>query len=162
LISGSVTTGPDAPIVGRAASDPEPRLRRTNTSERVAIAVRQQTRRLWAGIVVLVVALGGTAAAMLIRNERQSAASQAGIEKLVEQNESITRSFQERLRDGDTALANRMGRVNDSLVEALRQSKNAAQIAVAVSALRRNHDLQRQITQMDFTAISNANDPAVV
>jgi len=155
-----VTTGPEAP---REESDLaiEPKLRRTNTSERVAIAVRQQTRRLWTAIVALVVVLGGTAA-MFIRSARQSAASQAEIAQLIEQNESITRSFQQRLREGDTALANRMGHVNDSLVQALRQAKNATQMAEAEAALRKNHDLQQQITQMDFTTISTANDPAIV
>jgi S1-C subfamily serine protease len=160
-LSASVTTAPETPRDPSHIA-PEPKLRRTNTSERVAVAVRQQTRRLWTAIVVLVVVLGGTAAAMFIRNARQSAAAQAKIAQLVEQNASITRSFQERLRNGDTVLANRMGHVNDSLVQALRQAKNTTQMAEAEAALRKNHDLQQQITQMDFTAISTANDPAVV
>src|SRR5262249_36818048 len=133
-----------------------------DTAERVRVAVRYQTRWLWAAIVVIVVVLGGTAAAMFIRNARQAAASRAEIAKLVEQNVAITRGFQEQLRDGDTALANRMGHINDSLVEALRRAKNTTQMAEAEAALRKNHDLQRQITQMDFTTISTANDPAVV
>jgi S1-C subfamily serine protease/pSer/pThr/pTyr-binding forkhead associated (FHA) protein len=165
LTAMSVTTGPEAPHAARGASSDlgaNQELRRTNTTERIAIAVRQQTRRLWTAIVVLVVALAGTAAAMAIRTARQSAASQAEIARLVEQNESITRGFQERLRDGDTALANRMAHVNDSLVRALRQATNATQMAAAEAGLRKNHDLQRQITKLDFTAISTANDPAVV
>jgi S1-C subfamily serine protease len=135
---------------------------RPNTGERVAIAVRAQTRRLWLALAVIVVVLGGAAAAVFIRSARQAAASQAEIARLLEQNETITKSFQERLRQGDTAIANRMRHVNDSLVEALRRAKNAAQMAVAEAALRKNHDLQRQITAMDFTSISSANDPAVV
>jgi len=135
---------------------------RPNTGERVKIAVRAQTRRLWFALAVIVVVLGGAATTMFIRSARQAAASQAEIARLLEQNETITKSFQERLRQGDTAIANRMRHVNDSLVDALRRAKSAAQMAEAEAALRKNHDLQRQITAMDFTSISSANDPAVV
>jgi S1-C subfamily serine protease len=165
-----------APVVSNApaqpaasAAPPSPRAQRPsgakprrNTAERVAIAVREQTRRLWFAIVVIVLALGGTTAAIFIRGARQTAAANDAIAKLLEQNDLITKSFQERLRAGDTAIANRMRHVNDSLVQALRRAKSAAQMAEAEAALRKNHDLQRQITELDFTAISSANDAAVV
>ena len=135
---------------------------RRNTAERVRIAVAQQTRRLWLAIVAIVLVLGGTAAAIFIRGTRQTAASRAEIGKLLEQNETITRTFQAQLRAGDTAIANHMRHINDSLVQALRRAKSTAQMAEAEAALRKNHDLQRQITEMDFTTIATANDPAVV
>jgi S1-C subfamily serine protease len=133
-----------------------------DTSERIRVAVREQTRRLWIALMGIVVVLGGTATTIFIRSSRREAASKAEIVKLLETNETITRSFQDRLRQGDTLIANRMRRVNDSLVQALKQAKSSAQMAEAETALRRNHDLQRQITDMDFSAISAANDPAVV
>lgn len=135
---------------------------RRNTAERVAIAVREQTRRLWVALLVIIVVLGGTAATLFMRSSRQAEASRLAITKLLEANDAITKSFQDRLRAGDTALANRMRHVNDSLVQALRQAKSTAQMAEAEAALRKHSDLQRQITEMDFTAISAANDPAVV
>jgi len=133
-----------------------------DTNERIRVAVRQQTRRLWIALIGIVLVLGGTATTIFIRSSHQEAASKAEIAKLLETNETITKSFQDRLRQGDTLIANRMRRINDSLVQALKQAKSSAQMAEAEAALRRNHDLQRQITDMDFTAISTANDPAVV
>ncbi len=140
----------------------EPDLPRRNTAERIRLAVRAQTRRLWLALVAIVLVLGGTATTIFIRSTRQEAASKAEIAKLLETNETITKSFQEQLRQGDTVIANRMRHINDSLVQALKQAKSSAQMAEAEAALRRNHDLQRQITDMDFSAISAANDPAVV
>src|SRR5262249_35671499 len=134
---------------------------RQNTAERVQIAVAKQTRFLRVAIAVIVLVLGGTAAAIYIRSTRQTAASHAEIAKLLEQNDAITKSFQDQLK-GDTAFANRMRLINDSLVQAVRQAKSTAQMADAEAALRKNHELQRQITSMDFTAIAKANDPAVV
>lgn len=162
---------PPAPIAAKAAtpSDFTATIRRQSnvpagkdTNERIRVAVRQQTRRLWIALIGIVVVLGGTATTIFIRSSRQEAASKAEIAKLLETNETITKSFQDRLRQGDTLIANRMRRINDSLVQALKQAKSSAQMAEAEAALRRNHDLQRQITDMDFTAISTANDPAVV
>jgi S1-C subfamily serine protease len=134
---------------------------RRNTAERVQIAVAEQTRLFRVAIVVIVLVLGGTAAAIYVRSARQNSASQAEIAGLLEQNDAITKSFQEQLK-GDTAFANRMRRINDSLVQAVREAKSTAQMADAEAALRKNHELQRQITSMDFTAIARANDPAVV
>ena len=124
--------------------------------------MRQQTRRLWFALVAIVLVLGGTATTIFIRSSHQAAEAKAEIAKLLDANESITKSFQERLRQGDTVIANRMRHINDSLVQALKQAKSTAQMAEAEAALRRNHDLQRQITSMDFSTISSANDPAVV
>jgi S1-C subfamily serine protease len=175
IISGRMATPADwkatadssRPPPARALAEPADQQApakkpRPNTAERVAMAVRAQTRRLWIAIVAIVVVLGGSAAALYVRSARQTAASQAKIATLLEQNEAITKSFQERLRQGDTAIANRMRHINDSLVQALRQATSAAQMAEAEAALRKNHDLQRQITEMDFTTIAMANDPAVV
>src|SRR5262249_27205350 len=79
---------------------------RRNTAERVQIAVAEQTRLFRIALVVIVLVLGGTAAAIYVRSARQKAASQAEIAKLLEQNDAITKSFQEQLK-GDTAFANR-------------------------------------------------------
>jgi S1-C subfamily serine protease len=135
---------------------------RGDTTERVAVAVRQQTRGLRLALVATIVVFGAIAATLFFRSARQSDASRAEIARLLEQNETITKSFQARLRSGDTAIANRMRHINDSLVDALRRARSAAQMAEAEAALRKNHDLQRQITDMDFTSIATANDPAVV
>jgi S1-C subfamily serine protease len=154
---GRWATGDGTANHGTTAADKP----RRNTTERVRIAVAQQTRVFWIAIVVIALVLGGTAAAIFIRGSHQSAAARAEIAKLLEQNDAITKSFQEQLQ-GDTAVANRMRRINDSLVLAVRQAKSAAQMAAAEEALRKNHEMQRQITDMDFTAIARANDPAVV
>lgn len=175
-VSVSVSPQPGAPIVAPRASaaaasgtPPAPTSQRPsggkprrNTAERVAIAVAQQTRRLWFAIIGIVVILGGTAAALYMKSSRESEASRVKISELLAANEAIAKSFQDRLKQGDTALANRMRRVNDSLVQALRQAKSTTQMAVAEAALRKHSDLQRQITEMDYSAIVAANDPAVV
>src|SRR5262249_42522235 len=129
--AGALPSSPPAPIAPKLGTpaDFTATIRRQsnvppgkNTNERIHVAVRQQTRRLWIALIGIVVLLGGTATAIFIRSSRQEAASKAEIAKLLETNETITKSFQDRLRQGDTLIANRMRRINDSLVQALKQA----------------------------------------
>ena len=75
------------------------RARRRNTAERVAIAVREQTRRLWIAMVVVIVVLGGLAAGLFYKSTREAEASRDAMTKqLLEANEAITRDFQDAVR----------------------------------------------------------------
>jgi S1-C subfamily serine protease len=160
--AGPVVAPPSGTPLNQTSQRPSGGKPRRNTAERVAIAVAQQTRRLWLAIIGIVLILGGTAAALYMKSSRESEASRVKIGELLAANEAIAKGFQDRLKQGDTVLANRMRHINDSLVQMLRQAKSAPQMAAAEAALRKHSNLQRQITEMDYSAIVAANDPAVV
>ena len=165
-ISGDGATPAGSPAFGSsaqmAAAGPAGSGRRP-TVERIAVAVHEQTRGLRLAIVAVVVALGGLAVAGYWMGHREAAARDTEIEKLIAANDATTKNLQARLRSaGDTTLSNALRRSNDSLLKAVHDARGATQAALAQRELRRNHQMQRRFTQMDFPAISAANDGAVV
>jgi S1-C subfamily serine protease len=135
---------------------------RRATTERVAVAVKQQTLRLRIALVaagLVLVALGGA----YWVGHRESAARDAEVERLIAANEQASKEFQSRLSAmHDTALADELRRRTESLTAAARNAHGAAQTASAQRDLERSHALQRMFTEMDLPAVRAANDPAVV
>jgi S1-C subfamily serine protease len=134
---------------------------RRATSERVAFAVKEQTRWLRLAVIAAVVVLGGLAAGIYYKSSRDAAANDSRIKGLVATNEQVNRELKARLQ-GDTALTNTLERHNDSLTRAVRDARNAAQAAAASAELLRSNDLQRRIAEMGLPAVREANDAAVV
>jgi S1-C subfamily serine protease len=134
---------------------------RRPTSERVAFAVQEQTRRLRIVVVGTVAVLGGLAAGIFYKSSRDAASRDDRIKELVAANEQVNLELKTRLQ-GDTALTNSLQRHNDSLTRAVREARSAAQAAAASSELRKSHDLQRRFAEMGLPAVRDANDAAVV
>jgi S1-C subfamily serine protease len=154
-----MTPGAPPPAAVPSANGAGPYRRRT--SQRVAIAVRHQTRRLRVVVMSTVVVLGGLAAAMFYKNSHDTAVTNDRIRRLMAVNDSVDRDLRARLR-GDTALTNALQRHNDSLTWAVRDARSAAQAAAASADLARSHDLQRKVAEMGLPAVRAANDAAVV
>jgi S1-C subfamily serine protease len=156
----------DGDVIGFGALGPTVAVKlaaRRATAERVAIAVREETRGLKILVVSAVVVLGGLALGAYWIGHREAAARDAEIQRLLAANEQATREFQTRLQSmDDTALTNSLRRKNDSLQTLARQSSGAPAQASIQAALQRNHDFQRALIQMDLPAVRDANDPAIV
>jgi S1-C subfamily serine protease len=135
---------------------------RQPTTERVAIAVKEQTHTLRMMVIVAVIALGGLAGGMFFLSQRASAEHDVEIQQLLAANEEMTRQFQTRLQSmNDTTLTNAMQRRLDSLTASAREARDQKSVAEAQQRLRENHELQRKFNAMDLTAVRDANDPGV-
>jgi S1-C subfamily serine protease len=135
---------------------------RQPTTERVAIAVKEQTHTLRMVVIVAVIALGGLAGATFFMSQRASAEHDVEIQQLLAANEEMTRQFQTRLQSmNDTTLTNAMQRRLDSLTASAREARDQKSVAEAQQRLRENHELQRKFNAMDLTAVRDANDPGV-
>lgn len=132
---------------------------RRNTTERVALAVAQQTKMLRIGVVAAVVLLGGLAGLVYYRSTKQSAESQALIDRLIADNLQTRREFEEKLK-GDTALASTLRHRNDSLVRVVREARGEQQLAAA-ERLRLDNVLQRKFSEMNPAAIARTNERAI-
>ena len=135
---------------------------RQPTTERVAIAVKEQTHTLRVAVIVAVIALGGLAGVTFYMSQQASAEKNVEIQQLLAANEETTRQFQTRLQSmNDTTLTNAMQRRLDSLTASAREARDQKSVAEAQQRLRENHELQRKFNAMDLTAVRDANDPGV-
>ncbi len=135
---------------------------RQPTTERVAIAVKQQTYMLRIVAFGAVVVLGGLAGGLLWSSRQASAEHDVEIQQLLASNEEMTRQFQTRLQSmNDTALTNAMQRRLDSLIASAREARDEKSVAAAGQRLRENHLLQSKFNAMDLTAVRDANDAGV-
>src|SRR4029079_18353596 len=135
---------------------------RQPTTERVAIAVKQQTYMLRIVAFGAVVVLGGLAGGLFWRSRQASVEHDAEIQQLLAANEEMTRQFQTRLQGmNDTGLTNAMQRRLDSLIASAREARDQKSVAAAQQRLRENHELQRKFNAMDLTQVREANDPGV-
>lgn len=159
---GEKATLLETPAFG-AAAQAAPSGPRRPTTERIAIAVKEQTRGLKLAIVGVVIVLGGLAATTFILGRRQAAQRDDEIRRLSAEYDSTSKSFSARLQGmNDTALTNDLRRRNDSLLNAVRDARGDEQATVAQQALARNHDILRSAAEMDLPSVRDANDPAVV
>ncbi|HVX40066.1 MAG TPA: trypsin-like peptidase domain-containing protein [Gemmatimonadaceae bacterium] len=159
---GEKATLLETPAFG-AAAQPASGAPRRPTTERIAIAVREQTRGLKLAIGALVVVLGAVAAAALVLSRQQSTRRDDEIKRLAAAYDSTSRSFAARLQGmNDTALTNDLRRENDSLMRAVHDAHGAEQATVAQQAIERSHELLRSASQMDLPSVRDANDPAIV
>ncbi|MEO6878983.1 MAG: FHA domain-containing protein, partial [Gemmatimonadaceae bacterium] len=136
---------------------------RQPTTERVAIAVKQETHRLRVAVIAAVVVLGGFAGSAYWMGHRDTRVRDAEIEQLIATNEQTSKEFQTRLSAmHDTALASNLRLRTDSLTTAVRNAHGPVQSAAAQRELEQSHLLQSKFNEMDLPAVRAANDPAVV
>jgi S1-C subfamily serine protease/pSer/pThr/pTyr-binding forkhead associated (FHA) protein len=169
-VSSAAETRPSAsvPAPGRpvAASVPAPGAPVTAhrpTTERIAIAVHEQTRGLRMTVGAAVVLLGGLAVGLYWMGHREAVVRDAEIAQLLAKNDSASRAFQDRLRGmNDTTLTNSLRRRNDSLTKVVRDARGSKASADAQRRLQQDNDIQQKFSRMNFTAVRDANDPAIV
>lgn len=159
----SIVDGP--PLAAHAAgenttSGADPK-KRVGTGERVAAAVRQQTRMLKiamaVGVVVLVAAAGG----LYWVGHREAAESEAKLRAATTAYEESSKQLRSRLAStNDTALINMLTRQKDSLVQ-IAQSAHGEQAVAVQRALQQHQDLTRAIDEMNLPAVRDANNRAV-
>lgn len=150
---------PTPPIGGAAITGPRPRR---PTAERVAIAVREQTRSLKLGMAAIVIALLVVLVGGWWYGDRQARVRDERIHDLIALNEESAREFQARLQGmNDTALTNDLRRREDSLMREVRASGMNPDASMS-AALRRNHEMQRAFVAMDLPTVRQANDDAIV
>src|SRR3954469_18816012 len=82
-------------------SDPD----RRSTTERVAIAVREQTRGMKTMLIGTMVGLGTLAVAAYWFGHREASMQVAELTRLVAQSESTTKTLRDHARSGDTSFA---------------------------------------------------------
>ncbi len=160
------TTG-ETPVTGESFETPAAAQaaiadNRQPTEERVAVAVKAQTRLLRLAIVGVVAVLSGLAAGVYLFAHRQTTTRDAEIQQLLAANEQTTRQFQTRLQGmNDTALTNSLQRRLDSMMVSARGATDEQSVAAAQKQLRANQELQRRFNEMDLVAVRDANDPAI-
>lgn len=155
-IGDRVTAAMPTPIGSPAQAPP-----RRPTTERVAIAVAEQTRGLRIAMGVGLVVLAGIAGALYWLGHREAAESDARLRTIMAAYEESSRQLERRLQaTNDTTLINSLERQRDSLVR-VAQAARGSESAVVQQALQRHQDLTRAIDQMDLPAVRAANNAAV-
>ncbi|HEX3868094.1 MAG TPA: trypsin-like peptidase domain-containing protein [Gemmatimonadaceae bacterium] len=164
----SATSAPSAPSAYTASSASAATAApagigapRRPTTERVAIAVKEQTRwmrLIVAGVVVLAAVIAGGA---LWFGHLETRKAQAQIDDLIKRNGQVVADFQQKLH-GDTQVVSAAQRRIDSLTKMAQAARGEAQARSARDALTAEQDLQRKISNMGLPAIRDANDPAIV
>ena len=135
-------------------------LRRT-TGERVAAAVREETRWLKQVLVIGGVALVGGVAIAFWLGHRESNKELEKFKQIVAQSESASVKLQgELMARGDTGVATEIRRRQDSLVAAARRAGLSPESASKLTAQLQNTPVQ-QLALLDFSKISASNDSAV-
>jgi len=137
---------------------------RQSTQERVAVAVREQTRGLKTMMWGSMIGLGGLAVAAYWIGTREGGKQVAEMQRLLAQAESTSSVLRTRARVGDTTLAMALKRQFDSLrVKAQEAAShgNEQQIAAMKVEIEQHRVRQQGLVAMDMPAIHAANDGAV-
>lgn len=155
------------PVIPRTDSRPSVKAghaNRMSTHERVAVAVREQTRGIKTMLIGSMIGLGGLALAAYWIGQREGGKQVAEMQRILTQAESTTAILRQRVSDEDTLLAQRLSRQFDSLRAKAQETAtrgNETQIAAMKEEIERNRVRQQGLVAMDMPAISRANDPAV-
>jgi S1-C subfamily serine protease len=148
----------------RAVKTPIDDARRETTQERVALAVRQQTRPMKVMLWGSFIGLGAIAVVAYWFGTREGRTQVAEMQRMLVKAESTSAALRERARTGDTTLAMTLQRQLDSLRLQAREAATHGtdqQIAAATAAIEQHNIRQQSLVQMDLTRISNENDRAV-
>ena len=152
-----------APAQGAAqgAAQPLPRLLlpKQSTTERIALAVREQTRLIALIFGVLAIGLGGFAISVYRKSSRDKATSRAQIGELIAANTRLQTDIGEKMQ-GDTGLTNSLRRRADSLARIALEARGP-QVAAATEELRQNHAFQRKLSELNPASIVAANKDAM-
>ena len=158
-IIGFGAHGPTVVVrIGATGEVPKTALWRPSTTRRIAVAVRQQTRRLRIALGAAIVLIVATALAGVLSNRRAS----GEVERLSAAYASATEELASRLSPiNDTTLIRNLQQRNDSLIRAARAARGTHDVSAARAALTRGEDVTRALTAMDLPAIRAANNAAV-
>ena len=138
---------------------------RKNTEVRIAEAVQQRTSTLRRVVIALVaiVFVGGGATAWVLA--RTSAASRDQINRLLAANDSLARTLEQRLAQtgfADSALQAARAE-SQRLAAALRaRQQSGGDVAALTAEMRQAQTRTANIAGMDYSAVTEANRPAVV
>src|SRR3954468_17067881 len=150
-------TGAAAPVTG-AAGEPK---RRVGTGERVAAAVRQQTRMLKIAMSVGLVVLLAVAGGLYWLGHRGARQSDDRLRAATAAYEESSKRLQAELEStNDTALINTLTRQRDSLVR-IAQSAHGDQAVVVQQALIEHQSMARALNEMNLPAVRDSNNKAV-
>lgn len=153
--------GPTVAVAIAPARTAAEAKKRVPTGERVAAAVRQQTRMLKIAMSIGVIALLAVAGGLYWMGHREAAESEARLRAATAAYEETSKQLQARLEStNDTALINTLMRQRDSLVRAAR-SAHGDQAVVVQQALRQHESFTRAIDEMNLPAVREANNRAV-
>jgi S1-C subfamily serine protease len=156
--SGASAAGAGVSAAHEAGAEPK---KRVATGERVAAAVRQQTRMLKLAMSIGVVVLLAVAGGLYWMGHREAAQSDAKLRAATAAYEETSKQLQARLAGtNDTALINNLTRQRDSLV-GIAQTARGDQAAIVQKALQQHQDMTRAIDAMNLPAVRDANNPAV-
>jgi S1-C subfamily serine protease len=176
LPSGAARQLRDGDVIGFGANGPTAAVRileassvsagtaapRRPTTERVALAVAEQTRGLKYALAGAVIVLGGLGASLYWAGHREARASEARLQQLMASYEQSNKSLQTRVEaTNDTALMNNLRRERDSLLQAAQRARGS-EAAVMQQALQQHQTASRAINGIDLEAIRRANNAAVV
>src|SRR5262245_36919613 len=154
------TAGPAAaPAKDPAKPLPRLLLPKQSTTERIALAVREQTRLIALIFGILAIALGGFAIAVYRKSSRDKAVNRAQVGELIEANTRLQTETGEKMQ-GDTGLTNSLRRRADSLARIALDARGP-QVAAATEQLRQNHALQRKLSELNPASIVAANKDAM-
>jgi S1-C subfamily serine protease len=143
---------------------PVAEVNRRSTTERVAIAVREQTRGMKTMLVGSMIGLGTLAIAAYWFGHREASLQVAELTRLVAQSESTTKTLRDHTRRADTSFANALTRHSDSLrsqVQTTAARGDESEIAALKSELERLRVSQQGLAEVDYSSISSRNDNAI-
>lgn len=137
---------------------------RSSTQERVAVAVREQTRGMKTVMWGSMIGLGALAVVAYWIGTREGGKQVSEMQRLLAQAESTSSALRTRARAGDTTLAMALKRQFDSLrVKAQEAAShgNEQQIAEMKAEIEQHRVRQQGLVAMDMPAIHDRNDAAV-
>jgi S1-C subfamily serine protease len=155
-----------ATVARQSASSHEapPTPPRSSTSERVALAVREQTRGMQWMLAAAVVVLSALAVGAYWIGHREATVRNKQVDSLLALNEQTTREFAAKLLSmHDTAISNEAVRRNEILRQRAKESGAGHEDSTLLRDLVREQELHRALTQIDLPErVVQPNDPAVV
>ena len=149
------------PVTSPATNGAPATQPRVGTGERVAAAVRQQTRMLKIAMSIGVVVLLAVAGGLYWVGHREAQQSEERLRAATVAYEESSRRLQAKLETtNDTTLLNTLTRQRDSLVR-VAQSAHGDEAIVVQKALQQHQDLARALDQMNLPAVRDSNNRAV-
>jgi S1-C subfamily serine protease len=134
---------------------------RRPTTERVAIAVAEQTRGLKIAVAAAIVVFGGLGAGLYWMGHREAAESDAKLQSIMAAYDQSSKELQARVAaTNDTTLIRNLEHQRDSLMKAAREAKGG-EAAVVQQAIQRQQTAARAIGAMDAPALVGANNPGL-
>ena len=148
-----------SPVAGSVpVKAPQPRV---GTGERVAAAVRQQTRMLKIAMSIGVIVLIAVGGGLYWMGHREAQQSEEKLRNATAAYEESSRRLQAQVASmNDTTLINTLRRQHDSLVR-LAQAAHGDEAVAVQKSLQQHQDMARALDQMNLPAVHDSNNKAV-